>query len=310
MEIIVLSKLAGSSNRVCMGRGSTLLMGVLMAVALGAAAFTGYRAGLEQAPAVAGGALYTQLRHELAEQQRTVREARLQAQRNLDALALQMGAMEARLIRLDVLGQRLVEKGQLDAGEFGFGTGSPAMGGPYAAAPDVGNTVPDFVAELEALAGMLDDREQRLGALEGLLRDRRLLERVSPTGKPVEKGWISSYFGLRNDPITGRKSRHEGLDFAGKRGSNVIAVASGVVVFSGRRSGYGRIVEIDHGNGLVTRYGHNADNLVAVGDVVAKGQPIALVGASGRATGPHVHFEVLRDDRPVNPMNFIRSGKG
>ncbi len=310
MEIIVLSKLAGSSNRLCMGRRGTLLMGVLMAVAVGAAAIGGYRAGVEQAPAVADDALYADLRHELAGQRRAVREARLAAQRNLDALALQLGAMEARLIRLDVLGQRLVEKGRLDAAEFGFDSGAPAMGGPYAAGPDLGNTVPDFVAELEALAGRLDDREQRLGALENLLRDRRLLEQVSPTGKPVEKGWISSYFGLRKDPISGRKSRHEGLDFASARGSKVIAVASGVVVFSGRRSGYGRMVEIDHGNGLVTRYAHNAENLAAVGDVVTKGQPIALVGASGRATGPHVHFEVLRDDRPLNPMNFIRSGKG
>src|SRR6056297_2478226 len=304
MEVIVLSKLAGSSNRVCMGRRGTLLMGVLMAVAVGAAAITGYRAGLERAPAVAEDTLNTELRHELAEQRRMVREARLAAQRNLDALALQMGAMEARLIRLDVLGQRLVEKGRLDAAEFGFDGGAPAMGGPYAAGPQPGNTVPDFVAELEALAGRLEDREQRLGALETLLRDRRLLEQVSPTGKPVEKGWISSYFGLRKDPISGRKSRHEGLDFASKRGSNVIAVASGVVVFSGRRSGYGRMVEIDHGNGLVTRYAHNAENLAAVGDVVNKGEHIALVGASGRATGPHVHFEVLRDDRPLNPMNF------
>lgn len=310
MEIIVLSRLAGSSNRVCMGRGGTLLTAVLMAVALGAAAITGYRAGLEQAPAVAEDALYKELRHELAAQRRLVREARLGAQHNLDALALQLGAMEARLIRLDVLGQRLVEKGQLDAAEFGFGSGSPAMGGPYATEPQLANTVPDFITDLEALAGRLDDREQRLGALEGLLRDRRLLEKVSPTGKPVEQGWISSYFGLRKDPISGRRSRHEGLDFAGRRGSNVIAVASGVVVFSDRRSGYGRMVEIDHGNGLVTRYAHNSENLVAVGDVVTKGQPIALVGASGRATGPHVHFEVLRNDRPVNPMNFIRSGKG
>lgn len=310
MEIIVLSKLAGSSNRVCMGRAGTLLMAVLAAVALGAATITGYRAGLAQAPAVADDARYAELRHELAAQRRSVREAKVAAQHNLDALALQLGAMEARLIRLDVLGQRLVEKGRLDAAEFGFGSGAPAMGGAYAAGQDLGNTVPDFVAELEALAGRLDDREQRLGALENLLRDRRLLEQVSPTGKPVEKGWISSYFGLRKDPISGRKTRHEGLDFASKRGSNVIAVASGVVVFSGRRAGYGRMVEIDHGNGLVTRYAHNAENLAAVGDVVTKGQAIALVGASGRATGPHVHFEVLRDERPLNPMNFIRSGKG
>ena len=310
MEIIVLSKLLGSGQRACLGPRAGLLLASLVAVAVGASALMGYRAGLAQASGAEGGALRVQVEQDLEAQRRAVREARAAAQRNLDALALQLGAMEARLVRLDALGRRLVDMGQLDAEEFGFGKGAVAMGGPQRLEPGAANTVPDFIAELDALALRLDDREQRLGALESLLRDRRLIEQVSPSGRPVEKSWISSYFGLRKDPITGRRTRHEGVDFAGRAGAEVIAVAAGVVVYSGRRSGYGRVVDIDHGNGLVTRYAHNRENLVDVGDRVTKGQAIARVGSSGRATGSHVHFEVLQDDRPVNPIDYIRAKQG
>lgn len=307
MEIIVLSKLAGPGSRLCLGSRASLMLGLLAVVAVAASAVTGYRLGVERAPVVAEDAGYAALQADAAAQRRLVTEARAAAQRNLDALALQLGAMEARLIRLDAVGQRLVEMGQLDAAEFGFGDKAPAMGGPLRHDGGLTNDVPDFIADLESLGARLEDRARRLGALETLLRDRRLVEEANPTGRPVEKGWISSYFGLRKDPITGRKTRHEGLDFAGKEGSNVIAVAAGVVVYSGKRYGFGNMVDIDHGNGLVTRYAHNKENLVSVGDRVTKGQPIALVGESGRATGPHVHFEVLQNDRPVNPMNFIKS---
>jgi murein DD-endopeptidase MepM/ murein hydrolase activator NlpD len=120
------------------------------------------------------------------------------------------------------------------------------------------------------------------------------------------QGWISSYFGQRPDPFTGRNAFHRGLDFAGPAGSQVVSVASGVVTFSKDRFGYGRTVEINHGNGYVTRYAHNQKALVAVGDTVQKGQPIALIGSTGRSTGPHLHFEVLRNGRAVDPMSFVR----
>jgi murein DD-endopeptidase MepM/ murein hydrolase activator NlpD len=139
------------------------------------------------------------------------------------------------------------------------------------------------------------------------LLDRSLAAETRPTGRPVESGWISSGYGRRSDPITGKRTLHEGVDFAGKSGSDILAVASGVVVFAGEKSGYGRLVEIDHGNGLSTRYGHNSKLLVQEGEVVKQGQTIALLGSTGRSTGPHVHFEVLRGGRHVNPARYLRS---
>jgi murein DD-endopeptidase MepM/ murein hydrolase activator NlpD len=122
----------------------------------------------------------------------------------------------------------------------------------------------------------------------------------------VSSGWISSYFGKRTDPFTGKPANHTGMDFAGKLGDEVVAVGDGVVTWSADRYGYGIMVEVNHGNGYFTRYAHNAENLVAVGDEVKKGQAVALMGKTGRATGPNLHFEVLKNGRRVNPVNFIR----
>jgi murein DD-endopeptidase MepM/ murein hydrolase activator NlpD len=123
--------------------------------------------------------------------------------------------------------------------------------------------------------------------------------------RPVDGGWVSSHFGQRMDPFTGRPAVHRGLDFAGVDNSAILAVAPGVVSWSGRQRGYGNLIEIDHGRGWVTRYGHNASNLVAVGDYVKPGQTIALMGSTGRATGTHLHFEVLYRGRHQNPARFV-----
>jgi len=132
-----------------------------------------------------------------------------------------------------------------------------------------------------------------------------LRDEVHPEGRPVHSGYISSMFGNRTDPFTGRAAFHKGVDFAGREGSEVVAVASGVVIWSGDRYGYGQMVEINHGNGYVTRYAHNSDNLVAVGDTVKRGEVIAVMGSTGRATGPNLHFEVLHNGRVVNPLSYV-----
>src|SRR5690606_31594909 len=142
--------------------------------------------------------------------------------------------------------------------------------------------------------------------LESLISTRNLNKQIVPGGRPVMQGWISSYFGKRADPFTGRTACHTGVDFAAPPGSQVVAVASGVVTYSKLRFGYAKPVEIMDGNGYVTRYAHNADLLVEVGDRVQKCDPIALMGSTGRSTGPHLHFEVLRQGRPVDPMSFVR----
>jgi len=237
-------------------------------------------------------------------QQAEITEARRSAQADLDALTLRMGKMQAQMLRLNALGDRLVEQGSLDKEEFDFDA-VPAVGGP--AGSEAVQSVPlaDFLSMLDALGSEMQDREQKLSVLESLLMSRSLHERVMPSGKPVADGWLSSKYGKRNDPFTGKQDFHKGLDFAGKKGSEVITVGDGVVSWAGKRSGYGNLIEVNHGNGYSTRYGHNQKHLVKVGDKVKKGQQIALMGSTGRSTGPHVHFELLRNGKTVNPSKYI-----
>ncbi len=237
-------------------------------------------------------------------QQSEIAEVRRSAQADLDALALRLGQMQAQMLRLNALGGRLVVQGNLDKDEFDFDA-EPAVGGPGSPAAVESVSYPDFRAMLDALGAEINDREQKLSVLETLLMSRSLSERVMPSGRPVEDGWLSSKYGKRNDPFTGKQEFHKGLDFAGKKGSGVNVVGDGVVTWAGDRSGYGDMVEVSHGNGYVTRYAHNQKHLVKVGDTVRKGQQIALMGSTGRSTGPHVHFEVLRDGKTVNPAKYI-----
>ena len=157
-----------------------------------------------------------------------------------------------------------------------------------------------------SLGSQLDNRESQLDVLEGVIMNQNLKDRVHPQGRPVKSGWLSSYFGKRTDPFTGKPANHLGVDFAGKMGAEIYAVADGVVTWSSTRYGYGMMVEINHGNGFATRYAHNSENLVAVGDEVKKGQLVARMGESGRATGPNLHFEVLQNGSRVNPVKFVR----
>jgi murein DD-endopeptidase MepM/ murein hydrolase activator NlpD len=269
-----------------------------VAVALAAVFYSGIRIGTNELEYVADWQLVTR------EQQAEITEARTTAQAGLDALTLRIGQMQAQMLRLNALGERLVSQGDLDEGEFDFGS-SPAMGGPEGVLETESAPFPDFLSMLDNLGTEMADREQKLSVLETLLMNKSLRERVMPSGRPVEDGWLSSKYGKRNDPFTGKQEFHKGLDFAGKQGSDVIAVGDGVVTWSGKRSSYGNMVEISHGNGYVTRYGHNQQHLVEIGDTVKKGQLIAKMGSSGRSTGPHVHFEVLRDGKTVNPAKYI-----
>lgn len=232
-----------------------------------------------------------------------------QAREELDAMSIRLAQLQAQSIRINALGQRLVGIARLDEGEFNFSE-PPALGGPEA---DVELTrqldAPDFLRSLDRLAEDLDEREQRLRVLEDYFLSRDLEQTVLPAGRPLRKGWVSSYFGERTDPFTGRRAVHRGVDIAGREGSDILAVAAGVVTYAGKRYGYGNMVEISHGNGYITRYAHNRENLVKAGDVVEREQPIALLGSSGRSTGPHVHFEVLKNGREVDPINYIRAAR-
>jgi murein DD-endopeptidase MepM/ murein hydrolase activator NlpD len=244
-------------------------------------------------------------RAELADQQTILDGTREALQQNVDALALRLGQMNAHVVRLDALGARLTQMAGLKDGEFDF-TSQPSLGGPEEPlAATESYKISGVVGALDTLDQQLADRRRQLGVLEEMLISSKLRDEVHPEGRPVTAGYISSQFGSRTDPFTGRLAFHKGVDFAGREGADVVAVASGVVIWSGQRFGYGDMVEINHGNGYVTRYAHNADNLVAVGDTVHRGQVIARMGDSGRATGPNLHFEVLLNDKVVDPLTYI-----
>ncbi len=220
----------------------------------------------------------------------------------LDALSLKLGQMQAEILRLNALGERLVEKAGLSPEEFDF-QNTPPQGGPEPH-ESLSSSADEFALEMARLSDQLLDRGRKLRLLEQITMERELdLGGLAP-GLPVRSGYISSYFGTRKDPINGGTGFHSGIDYAGKLGSDILAVADGLVVFSDTINGYGRTVEIRHANGLVTRYAHCKKQLVEVGDLVTKGQIIATLGNSGRSTGPHLHFEVLRDGVAMNPLSL------
>jgi murein DD-endopeptidase MepM/ murein hydrolase activator NlpD len=238
----------------------------------------------------------------LTQQKRQISDLKQQLQLRVDAMAMRLGEMNAHVIRLDALGKRLTEMADIDSREFNF-DGDPPRGGPEGGG--VSAQIPDLSAQLSQLEQRVDLRESQLSALENVILARELKEEIHPEGRPVATGFISSYFGERADPFDGTEAFHKGVDFAGTAGSNVVAVAAGVVIWAGERSGYGKLIEINHGDGFVTRYAHNSRTLVAVGQTVKRGEAVALMGSTGRSTGPHVHFEVLHNGRQVNPLSFI-----
>ncbi len=228
----------------------------------------------------------------------------LQAQVQL--MSQHLAEMQAHMARLDALGQHLVESNNIQSREFDFHK-RPPMGGP--ASPSLSLSGEALLqTRLQALSAAMDYRDAELEALDSVLRQRRQDDpSLLLTSMPVRHGIETSPFGYRSDPFNGRVSFHPGIDFATAEGSGVYATASGVVTWAGERNGYGNLVEINHGDGVLTHYGHCRDINVHLGEVVSRGQLIAHVGSTGRSTGPHLHYEVVRNGEPVDPANFIAS---
>ena len=245
------------------------------------------------------------MKFEILQQQDVLNQLSLEQEINIDALAARLAEVKAASTRLDALGERLVQLGQLDPEEFDFDQ-APPVGGPERIISNGHSGIFDVSQSINHLSQVLSSQYSRLDALQLLLLDRNLEEERTPAGWPVSSGWISSGFGERNDPFTGKRAQHEGLDFAGVRGSEILSVASGVVIWSGSRQGYGKLLEIDHGNGYITRYAHNEAVMVETGERVSAGQVVARMGETGRASAPHVHFEVLYRGEAVNPNRFVK----
>jgi len=282
------------------GRGNRVVFALLplFAVAMFVWGRWSSSAPVQMRPAIAGFKL------ELMQQRALLDQLSRDQEANVNALAIRLAELQASSTRLDALGERLVQLGQLDPEEFDFSQ-PPPLGGPERTTRSDPANIVDVNQAARRLAKVMNRQMARLDGLQLLLLDRNLEEERKPAGWPVRSGWISSGFGERNDPFTGKRTRHQGLDFAGIGGSEVLGVATGVVIWAGSKQGYGQTLEIDHGNGYVTRYAHNEVLLAKAGDRVTAGQVVAKMGATGRASSPHVHFEVLYEGAAVNPSQFV-----
>lgn len=300
MNLILFSGREGRARHLNLSHPLALtLVGVAVLALLSGVFMLGVRTGVKGVTtgALGDSTVVAQERNDLA-------RLRTRLQEGIDGLALKMGMLNAHMVRLNALGKRLAQMANLNSQEFDFDH-DPALGGPESGSAGHGAVVPDLSAMIDDFDRSLDFRSVQFSALESVLLGRQLSAEVRPSGRPVMAGYISSYFGERMDPFNGEEAFHKGLDFASDRGSDVLAVGQGVVTWAGQREGYGVLVEVNHGNGYVTRYAHNSRVLVAAGDTVQRGQAVAVVGSTGRSTGPHVHFEVLRDGRQIDPMAYI-----
>lgn len=226
---------------------------------------------------------------------------------NINTMAVKVGQLQAQLMRLDSLGERLSSLAGIKPGEF-RASEMPGQGG-MLITPTRSLSPAELQHQLDLLSKQVEARGDYLGLLESELLDDRVKRNLLPTTLPVATGWDSSSFGWRADPFTGEQAQHTGVDFTAEVGTPIVAAAGGVVIAAERHPQYGNMVDIDHGNDLVTRYAHASKLLVRPGMVVRRGQKIALVGSTGRSTGPHLHFEVRVNDVPRNPNRFLQAAR-
>ncbi|MBT3799059.1 MAG: M23 family metallopeptidase [Porticoccaceae bacterium] len=249
-----------------------------------------------------------QMQNQIELQREEVDAGRQQLDSSLSGMTLKLAKMRSRLVRLDALGEQLTQIASLEDGEFDFSS-TPGLGGPIQTPLiEIANHA-EIEEKVSTMFAKLDDsissRESQLQILQSILSDKKLKSERMVAGRPVKKGWLSSEYGMRIDPFHGKQQWHAGIDFAGRDGDDVIAVASGIVTWSGDRNGYGKMVEISHSDGYITRYAHNQENIANLGAIVQKGDVVAQMGSSGRSTGPHVHFEVFKNGRTVDPASYI-----
>ncbi len=307
MQIILVSRSnkAPTTHDLSLARTRLKLAGLLTGACVLVAGLGAMAALMISSPSARTMAQVHRLRTVMTHQQEQLAAVKADAQRNINGLAVKLGELQAQSVRLNALGERLTQAGKLDDGEFDFNQ-PPAIGGPESAG-EIAYALPHSLEHgIHALSRQFAAQNAQLDALGDLLLDRKINSSLRPTGMPVS-GYISSYFGARTDPFNGHSEFHSGLDIATRRGTPVHAVAEGLVTYAGIRHGYGNVVEVDHGNGYMTRFAHNSKLLVHPGERVRIGQVLAKSGSTGRSTGPHVHFEVWYKGHPVNPLAYVRA---
>ncbi len=307
MNIILVGKSHGKSRVLALNGTVAFVLALAVAALIAAAGWGGYSVAVSQAEAdkPSDSELVAEWQSKLGEQKAELAGLQQNVQDQVDALTLRLGEIQGRLLRLDALGQRFVESGLVGSDEFDFNQPA-AVGGPEDSLPADSFSAPELTRMIDELEHKMQDREQQLRLLDQVSSRQKLEDELYLEGRPITWGWLSSRYGYRSDPFTGKRTWHAGVDLAGKDGSDIISVAGGVVSYAGERYGYGNLVEIDHGDGLITRYAHCKTIKVNVGDVIQKGQVLALMGSTGRSTGPHVHFEVIRNGKSENPETYIK----
>ena len=304
MNIILVSNSSAKARSLTL-TGMHVTLAVFMALGLFVAAVLTAQYAIVR---FQSGIISNELRSWLASaQDEQLRKQELFTRQSLDAMAVRLGQMQAQLQRLDGLGARLAKLSGMKPQEFSFGQ-KPAQGGPLLAVPPQQDiSMETMMQQLDGLSSLLGDRGDKLVALETLLQQDKLDKKMLPSVAPITLSWYSSNFGWRIDPFTGKNAMHEGVDYMVPVGTPIYASAGGVVVFAGLHPQYGNMVEIDHGNQIITRYAHASKLLVKVGEVVRRGHEIAKVGSTGRSTGNHLHFEVRFKGVAQNPVRFLEN---
>lgn len=307
MTILFVGRRHGRARVYAPGRNMLFAACASLALVVGGAGWGGYQLAA-QSGAVGPEAEQS---HRVQRWQERLRESRSELERleshaenEIAALTRRVGELQARALRVDALGQNLMAAADVSGEEFDFES-RPAMGGPESDDRGESQTTAGLERQINTLEARLRSREKQLSLLDRLIVNRELRSQREVDGRPVTWGWTSSPYGYRTDPFNGRRAWHTGVDIAGREGGDVVSVGAGVVTTAQKKGGYGHFVEIDHGDGYQTRYGHAKKLLVEKGDIVEKGQKIATMGSTGRSTGPHVHFEVVKNGTRKNPTDFM-----
>ncbi len=244
---------------------------------------------------------------EVLSQQQETHKAQQFLNNNLQLMATRLGELQAQVLHLDTLGDRL-------AGIAGIKREAPppasmllaGQGGAFVPAPLGAD---ELQREIDRLSREVDVRTDELALLESSFLEKRVKERLLPTALPVKEAFIGSPFGHRSDPILGQRAKHEGIDFNAETGTPVVVAADGMVLSAGWQSDFGNMIDVDHGDGLTTRYAHLSRMNVKAGSLVKRGERIGAVGSTGRSTGSHLHFEVRMLGIAQNPAHFLKQGQ-
>ena len=227
---------------------------------------------------------------------------------DVDTLSVRLGELEAEMARINSLAKRVADKAKLDPKEFSLDKVPPRGGLDDSSSslyPVQKVSSNELLGSFQSMESQIDRQKGMLESLYQVLEGIALEQEVFPSSSPVKGGYISSGYGFRRDPFNGRSRMHKGIDYAGPRGTQIFSVAGGVVSFTGRKAGYGIVVEMDHGDGLTSRYAHLNKALVKEGEVVKKSEKIALMGSTGRSTGPHLHLEILQNGEQLDPKTYL-----